>query len=631
MFDFLKKNSGQNQTASNDNQSPPKDMAIGQVKETPVKANKPLFPLPKSSMTLQEKEADKIFREGMSSVLDLIAPAAFNITPNYLELSGLYVKSFFVVTYPQYVQANWLSPIIDYDVPLDISMFVYPLENKEVTSNLRKKAAQLESSLTIEQEKGLVRNPELETAIQNVEALRDSLQKGDLRLFQFGLYFTIYAKKIEELDLLSKQLDSTLGGMMIYTRQALLQMEQGFNSCLPLFDDALHVTRNLDTGSLSTTFPFVSMTLSSNEGILYGINLHNSSLVLFDRFKLENANSVLFAKAGAGKSYAVKIEALRSLMLGTDVIVIDPENEYKALCESVGGTYINISLNSKERINPFDLPLPVEGQEGEDVLRSAVTTLHGLIGLMMGSLTPEEDAILDKALYETYALKDITVDPATQHNPPPLMQDLQAVLANMTGAESLVQKMSKYTEGTFAGLFTQPTNLDLQSGFISFSIRDLEEELRPIAMYIVLNYIWTKVKSSLRRRILIIDEAWWMMQYDDSARFVYALAKRCRKYYLGLTVISQDVEDFLDSKYGRAVITNSSMQILMKQSKVAAQKLTDVFGLTEGEKMWLMQCDVGQGLFFAGANHVAMQIEASYNEDQIITTNPQQILEMREQ
>lgn len=610
-----------------------KELPISDVKtqnSAEIEKGKKAPPVKVKKLTPDQLKAQKVFQQGMASVMDLIAPAAFNITPNYLELSGYFVRTLFVVTYPQYLQSNWLSPVINYDITLDISMFIHPLESQSVAGQLRKKAAQFESSLTIEEEKGMVRNPELETAIQNIEGLRDSLQKGDVRLFQFGLYFTVYAKTLEELNTVTKQLESTLGGMLIYTRQSLLQMEQGFNSSIPLHDDSLHVARNLDTGSLSTTFPFISMTLSSNDGILYGINLHNSSLILYDRFKLENANSVVFAKPGAGKSYAVKLEALRSLMLGADVIVIDPENEYKMLTEAVGGTYVNISLNSDVRINPFDLPEPVEGAEGEDTLRGAITMLHGLIGLMVGKLNPEEDSLLDKALYETYAMKDITIDPSTQKNPPPIMPDLQSVLANMTGAESLMQRLTKYTEGTFAGLFTKPTNLDLKSGFLTFTIRDLEDELRPIAMYMVLNHIWTQVKTKMKKRILIIDEAWLLMQYEDSARFVFSLAKRARKYYLGLTVISQEVDDFLDSKYGRAVVTSSSMQLLLKQQKIAAQKLSEVFGLTEGEKIWLMECEVGQGLFFAGSNHVAIEIVASYNEDQIITTNPQQLLQMKE-
>jgi len=606
----------------------------------PQKPNSPAAPaqatpqqISVQPISTQVPIAPQSYQEGLNSVLDLVAPAAYEVKPNYIKLGNYFVRTLFVFTYPSYVQTNWLAPIINYDITLDISMFIYPIGSKEMAGQLRKKAGQLESSLAIEQEKGMVRNPELETAIQNIESMRDALSRGEMRIFQFGLYFTIYAKTLEELETITEQLESTLGGMLIYTKETLLQMEQGFSSTVPLAIDELKVLRNLDTASLSTTFPFTSATLSSNEGILYGLNRHNNSLILFDRFNLENANSVVFAKAGSGKSYAVKLEALRSLMLGTDVIVIDPENEYKTLCEAVGGNYLNISLNSDRRINPFDLPKAgksaAAGSSGEEVLRSNITMVHGLISLMVGGLSPEEDGIIEKAIYETYALKDITADQESQKNTPPLLPDLQNVLANMSGTESLVQRMSKYTEGTFKGLFDQPTNFELDTGFIVFSVRDLEDALRPIGMYLILNYIWQRVRFNMRRRILIIDEAWWMMQNEDSGKFLYAMAKRARKYYLGVTIISQDVEDFIGSKYGRSVINNSSMQILMKQSPASIDKIASVFGLTEGEKFLLLECEVGEGLFFAGLNHVALKVIASYTEDQIITTNPQQLLEMQ--
>ncbi len=578
----------------------------------------------------QRREAEKVFRQGMANLLDLIAPASFIVTPNYLQIGNVFVKTLFVYTYPRYLQTNWLSPIINYDITADVSMFINPVETKQVMGDLKKKVGQLESSQTIEQEKGMVRNPELETAISDIEGLRDVLQRGEVRLFQYGLYFTIYGQSLEELNTIIKQLESTLGGMLVYTKQSFLQMEQGFNSSLPLCNDELLVLRNLDTGSLSTTFPFSSSTLSTNSGILYGLNRHNNSLILFDRFELENANSVVFGKAGSGKSYAVKLEALRSLMFGTDIIVIDPENEYQQLCEAVGGSWMSMSLTSDKRINPFDLPPHHEDENGEDILRDAAINVKGLLGLMLGTLSPEEDSILDKAIFETYALKDITADPESHKNPPPLMQDLQNVLANMTGAENIVKRLSKYTEGTFAGLFNKPTNFNLDKGFVVFSIRDLEDQLRPVGMYMILNYIWSKIRFELRKRICIVDEAWIMMQNEDSAKFLFGMAKRCRKYYLGLTVVSQDVEDFLQSQYGKPVITNASLQLLLKQSTASIDKVAEVFNLTEGEKYLLLEGESGEGLFFAGLNHVAIKVIASYTEDQLITTNPQQILEQRQ-
>lgn len=578
----------------------------------------------------QTHQAEEVFKKGMANILDLIAPADFLTTPNYIKLENSFARTLFVFTYPRYLQTNWLSSIINYDIVADIGMFIYPMESKQAMTNLRKKVGQLESSQAIEEEKGMVRNPELETAISDIEGLRDVLQRGEVRLFQYSLYFTIYADTLEALNTITQQLESTLGGMLVYTKQTLMQMEQGFNSTLPLANDELFIARNLDTGSLSTTFPFTSAELTSNDGVLYGLNRHNNSLILFDRFSLENANSVVFGKAGSGKSYAMKLEALRYLMFGTDIIIIDPENEYKDLCEAVGGSYFNLSLSSEQRINPFDLPTIVpEGETGEDVLRDSVVAVKGLLGLMLGQITPEEDATLDKAIFETYALKDITTDPASHKNPPPLIADLQNVLSNITGSENLVRRLSKYTEGTFAGLFNKPTNFNLEKGFVVFSIRDLEEQLRPIGMYMILNYIWSKIRFQMRKRLCLIDEAWIMMQHEDSAKFIYGLAKRARKYYLGLTVITQDVEDFLGSQYGRAVISNSSLQMILKQSSASIEKVAQVFNLTEGEKFLLLECDVGEGLFFAGINHVAIKVIASYTEDKLVTTNPKQLLEQR--
>lgn len=586
----------------------------------------PLFDNKKTS----ERQVQQQVETASNQLLDAIAPASFVINPNYLQINELYVRTMFVYAYPRYLNSNWMSPVVNFDVVMDISMHIAPLDSRIFITQMRKQQGKLESSRQIEQEKGFVRNPELDVAIGDIDTLREELQTGQQRIFKTGIYFTLYAKKIEDLNTLTDQIESALGGLLVNTKQSIFQMEQGLNSTLPYGVDQLNVTKNLDTNSLSTTFPFVSSTLTSNQGILYGINRHNNSLILFDRFQLENANMVVFAKSGAGKSYAVKLEALRSLMLGTDVIVIDPENEYKALANAVGGSYFEMSLNSEKRINPFDLPKAGQGETGDIILRTAVSDLTGLVAIMVGGLSPEESAILDKAIYETYALRDITSDIRTHTNPSPLLQDLRNVLQNMTGAQSLVQRLTKYTDGSFAGLFNQPTNFELDRGFVGFSIRNLEEQLRPIGMYMILNYVWSKIRSELRKRILVIDEVWILMQYEDSARYVYSLAKRARKYYLGLTTISQDVEDVLNSQQGRAVLNNSSLQILLKQSPTAVEKLADVFNLTEGEKFLLLESNVGEGLFFAGTNHVAIQIVASYAEDQIITTDPAQLLAARE-
>ena len=585
---------------------------------------------PKEAKSAAQTEMD-IFKKGLADVLDIISPAGMSISPSYLQIGSFYARTMFVFTYPRYLYSGWLSPIYNFDATIDVSMFIYPLESALVMNQLRRKTTQLQSSLQIEQEKGLVRNPELETAIGDVEELRDTLQKGETRLFQYSLYFTIYAKTPEDLQTLTKQIETTLGGMLVYSKPALLQMEEGFSTTMPLAYDELQIVRNLDTDSLSTTFPFSSQDLSHHDGVLYGINLHNSSLVLFDRFQMENANQVVFAKSGAGKSYSIKLEALRTLMLGAEVIVVDPEREYESLSQTIGGTYIDISLNSAQKINPFDLPKYVSAdsaEAGEDVLRTTIAGLHGLISLMAGGLNAEEDALLDKALYETYAMKDISIDPATQNNPPPLLTDLVGVLSNMTGAEQLVNRLVKFSEGSFSNLFDSPTNIDLTNKFTVFSIRNMEDELRPLAMYLVLNYIWARVKGQLKKRLLIIDEAWWMMRFEDTAKFLNAMTKRARKYFLGVTVISQDVEDFIDNAYGKAIVSNSATQLLLGQSPTAVDKLASVFKLTDGEKQFLQTADVGQGLLVAGVDRAAIQIIASYTEDQFITTNPEQILSM---
>lgn len=594
------------------------------------------FPLPyqKSKQELkaeaQERASRSFYNRGLVDTRDIIAPSSFVINTNDIQLGKQYLRTLFVYTYPRFLTTNWLTPIINFDITMDISAHIVPGETQEIVRSMRRRLTQLESTQRIESEKGMVRDPELDTAIEDIEELRNTLSQGQNRLFQFGLYFTIYAADKDQLNVLAKQIESTLGGMLIYTKEAVLQMEQGFNATLPLLKDELVVLRNLDTASLSTTFPFSSSELTSDDGILYGLNRHNDSLILFDRFNLENANAVVFAKSGAGKSYAVKLEILRYLMLDTDVIVIDPENEYEKLAEAVGGAYLEINLASGKRINPFDLPHSNHPEDKEeDVLRSQITTLHGLIGLMAGTLSAEEDAILDKAFYETYSLKDITTDPATQHKEPPILADLISVLKNLQGAEHLVAKLSPYSEGTYAPMFNERTNLDLANGLVVFSIRDLEDSMRPVAIFTILGYIWNQIRLNTKRRLMVVDEAWWMMQYEQSARFLYGLAKRARKYYLGLTIISQDVEDFLGSNYGKAVVANSSIQLLMKQSPSSLEKLQEVFHLTEQEKYLLLNADIGEGIFFAGPNHVAIKTIASYTEDQIITTDPKQLLAMK--
>lgn len=562
---------------------------------------------------------------------DILAPAAIDISSNYLQIGNQYARTIFVVTYPRYLNANWLSPIVNMDSPFDIAIFAHPQDSGVILKQLRDRLGRLEAQVMEEQAAGKVRDPILETAINDIETLRDKLQQGTDRFFELGLYITIYGNSVKELDETENKMKGILDAQLIYSKSAVFRMKEGFFSTLPTDDDQLDVHTSLNTEPVSSLFPFVSYDLTTEKGILYGINTHNNSLVLFDRFSLENANTVIFGKSGGGKSYAVKLEILRSMMFDTQVFVIDPENEYKFLADTVGGSTVKISISSDNHINPFDLPRPLPDESPADVLRSHTINLIGLIKIMFGAITPEEDAILDEAITQTYAIKDITSATTDFKNvTPPLMSDLQHILESMTGTESLVIRIKKYTEGSFAGFLNNPTNVSLDNQLIVFSIRDMEEELRPIAMYLVLNFIWTQIRTELKKRILAVDEAWVLMKYEAGAAFLFNIAKRARKYFLGLTTISQDIPDFMASAYGKPIITNSSLQLLLKQSTASIDLVKATFNLTDAEKFFLLESRVGHGLFFAGMNHVALRIIASYAEDQIITSDPRQIIELEE-
>ena len=572
-------------------------------------------------------EEEKIYREGVVNIRDLIAPAAFNVESSFVQLGDRYCRTIFIMSYPRYISIGWSSPVINLSVTMDIGMFFYPVKATVILKQLKNKVGALQAQISSDAEKGAPRDPVRETALRDVEELRDNLTQGIEHFFQFAFYATIYAKKKEELDQVTEDIENIFGGKLIYSRKVLFQAEQGFNSTLPLCDDELMVSFKMNSSPIAASFPFISSELTSDEGILYGINRHNNSLILFDRFSLQNANMVVFATSGAGKSYAVKLEILRTMMMGTDVIVIDPEMEYKHLCDAVGGTYINISLSSESKINPFYLPRPMWQEVSvEDIFRGAIITMKGLLRLMLGGLTTEQDAIIDRAIKEAYAKKYITVDANLSVVIPPIMQDLEEVLEGMEGTKELVIKLQKYTEGTFSGLFNAHTNVDTRNQLVIFSVRDLEDELRPMAIYSIVNYIWNVVRSEIKKRILIMDEGWWLMQHEDSASFIYALVKRCRKYFLGVTNITQDVNDFLRSQYGQAIVTNSALQLLMRQSPAAIDLVQKVFMLTEGEKYLLLESGVGEGIFFAGLKHAAIKVVASYTEDQIVTTNPEQLL-----
>jgi len=580
----------------------------------------------------QAVEEEKALRRGEISIRDMIAPAALEVKPSFIKLGDKFVRTIFVINYPRYISVGWFAPIINLNETFDVSMFFYPVPSAIILKQLKKKVGNLEAQIVSDAEKGAARDPIRETALRDAEALRDSLTQGTEKFFQFALYITLYADSLEEINKLTDVVENILGSRLIYSKKVYYQSEQGFNSTLPLNNDELMISFNMNSSPVASSFPFISSDLTSDNGILYGINRHNNSLILFDRFSLQNANFVVFATSGAGKSYAIKLEVLRSLMLGSEVIIIDPEKEYKHLCDAVGGTYINISLASENKINPFDLPRSIgDNSRPEDIIRSGVISVKGLVRIMLGgNITSAEDSILDRALLETYAKKDITPEADLAKIEAPVLSDFQEILSGMEGGADLALRLKKYSEGTFSGLLNSPTSVEMNNQLVCFSVRDLEDELRPIAIYTIVNYIWNVVRSEMRKRVLVIDEAWWLMQHEDSAKFIYALVKRCRKYYLGVTTITQDVNDFLLSQYGQAIVNNAALQLLLRQSPSAIELIQKTFNLTEGEKYLLLESGVGEGIFFAGNKHAAIKIVASYTEDQLITTDPRQLLEIEE-
>lgn len=592
------------------------DFLTGKKEESKTSALSPILP-------------EEIYREGVLELQDVIAPSALKISPRELNLGDKIARTFFVMSYPRFLTDSWFAPIINLDKVIDISIFIHPADTAEVLKKFQKKVAEVQSQIISREDRGLVRDPVLDTAYRDIERLRDDLQQAQEKMFDVGVYITIYGDSPEELDKIESEIKSMLESRLVYVKPALFQQEQGFRSALPIAKDELEVHSKLNSTPLSSIFPFVSFDLTSDRGILYGVNRHNASLVLFDRFSLENYNSVIFAKSGSGKSYATKLEILRTLMFDTEVLVIDPEREYENLAEAVGGRYFNISLTSEHHINPFDLPTPREDESSADVLRKNIVELVGIFRIMLGGLTPEEDAIIDRAITETYALKDITPSSDFSQIEPPLLSDFELVLAGMEGSESLVQRLSKYTKGTWAGFLNQPTNVDLNKRLAVFSIRDMEDELKPVAMYLVTHYIWNSVRKTLKKRLLVIDEAWIMMKSQDTASFLYSMAKRGRKYYLGLATITQDVADFLGSPYGMPMITNSSLQLLLKQSPTSIDLVQKTFNLSDEEKYLLLESDLGEGIFFAGLKHVAIKTVASYTENQIITSDPSELMAIK--
>lgn len=584
-------------------------------------------------LTKEQQELEKIknFSRGLVTIQDIIAPEAIEIDFTFQKINSTYTRTLFVAGYPRSVPANWLSPLINYPHRISTSMFIYPVDSSEILDNLKRKITEMEAEIQSDLRAGKISNINTEVKLEDARFLREDLAKGSERFFQFGLYVTITAVSKEELDRVTKAIQSSLGSLLIVSKKATLQMDEGYKTTLPMGVDKLLVTRNMDTTSLATTFPFTSSELTQENGIMYGINEHNDSLVIFDRFSMENANMLIFAKSGAGKSFTVKLEVLRQLMFGTEAIILDPEHEYEEVCRAVNGEYINFTFGSQAKINPFDLSALYE--EGENELGQKIISLHGLLKVMLGNMTPQQDALLDRALVAAYKAKGITPDPSTQTNEPPLMEDLYKALIGMENkeADDISARLEKFITGSFRGIFDQGSNIDITNPLTVFSVKEMEEGLRPIAMYIILDFIWTRVKKNLKKRILIIDEAWYFMKHPDSASFIHSMVKRARKYFLGITTITQDVEDFLHNDFGKAIVSNASIQFLMKQSTASIPVLAETFYLSQGERQLLVTADIGEGIFFAGQNHVALRVVASPEEHSLITTNPEELLQQREQ
>ncbi|MDO8515006.1 MAG: ATP-binding protein [bacterium] len=577
---------------------------------------------------IKEESVNPKLTTGLVSVQDVIAPPAIEVDFNNIKIGQTYFRSMFIAGYPRFVSANWLAPLINFNHSLDISMFVYPVESKEILNDLKRKIAEMEATIESDIKRGKVIDPGVQVALDDALALQEQLAKGAEKFFQFGLYITIMSESLDELDQVTKEVNSTLGALLIISKPATLQMEDGFKTTLPTCLDKLMITRNMDTTSLATTFPFTSSELTANEGVMYGINEHNDSLIIFDRFTLENANEVVLGKSGSGKSFLVKLEALRSLMFGTDVIIIDPEEEYKNLCVSVGGDFVSFGFSSNTYINPFELSGAAEGESTENELQIKIGfTLARLLKIMVETKSAEEDAVIHNALEMTYRQKGITYDNATHKNEPPLLEDLYKVLIGMENpmAQNIALRLEKFVKGSFGQIFNRKSTVSLKNPFTVFSFRDLEDQMRSLAIFVIVDYIWAQIRRNMKKRILIVDEAWYLMKNQSSAEFLWSFAKRARKYYLGLTTITQDVEDFMATDLGKTIVTNSSIQMLMKQSPASIDHLAGVFYLSEGEKSFLLSTNVGEGLFFAGSSHVAMRVVSSPDEYKLITTKPQEV------
>lgn len=591
---------------------------------------RPSFLLSRTSRQERARPDRSRFDRGALGVVDLLAPAAAEVHPSYLTVEDAFVRTLAVVSYPRYVHAGWLRPLHELDESLVVSQHLFPLESKDVIQSLTRTLVQLQSSRLLDAKGGKIADAEREVAYADVERLREQLQRGEERVFAVGLYATLRASSLSALDALTRRVESTLGGLMAQSRPCLLQQPAGLRSTVPWGRDHLLTSRNLDTSSVATLFPFSSADLSTERGVLLGVAKQGGTPIILDPFsdQLENASLAVFAKSGAGKSYTVKLLLLRSLLLGREAVVVDPEGEYGTLCQAVDGQEVRLGAASPHVLNPFDLPTETDSA---DPLAEKVVALLALLGIMLADpgrpLTRAEMGALDRALHATYAQAGISPDPATHGRTPPTLADLYSVLREDGEGYGLADRLERYTSGSLRQLFAGQTNVDLHRRLVAFNLRDLEDELRPLATYLVADFVWTRTRTALRRqpRLFVVDEAWSIVKHTEGASFLAELAKRGRKYWLGLATITQDVEDFLASSQGRAVVANASIQLLMKQDASSIGAVAQAFRLTEGEQRELLAARRGEGLLCALGTRVGLHVEASPGEDALITTNPAQI------
>jgi type IV secretory pathway VirB4 component len=583
----------------------------------------------------KKEEKKKIALPGeltaFEKVKELLAPPGAEFSTNYFQIGNIYGRSFLILDYPSYLFSGWLEKIINLDEAFNLGLYFYPLETGAVLKQLEKQLARISAQISERETAGKVRSPELETAYRNVEELRDLLVQAQERMLNVGLYLTIFANDKKELEQKTNKIIKILESILIAVKPVMFQQKEAFFTTLPLCLDEIKTNYQINSSTASSFFPFISSELVDESGVFFGINLQNAGFVILDRWRYENPHLVILARSGAGKSYTTKLEVMRNLMLGTDVLILDPENEYQSIAEIYNGSFISLSLKGEANFNPFDLPPVLPNEEPLDVYKEHIADLISFCQLIIGEKLSSEDlAILDQALNQTYALFNILPDQDfSKIERFPTLNDLEKVLGGLVGGSELASKFYPYTQGNFSGFINKPTSVELEKRLIVFGFRDLPEILRPIGMFVVLNYILNRVRREMKKRLVIIDEAWWIMRQEAGAEFLLNAVKRGRKYNLAITTITQDVEDFLNSSYGRPIITNSAIVFLMKQSPATIDICGQAFALSEGEKQFLLQAERGQGLILVGQRKIPVYILASYAEDQIIKTRPEQLIALK--